>query len=454
VTTPENSALQKFGQVIKYVERQAYIQHGLKGTSRTSKKGRQRLVFKGDDGERVTLSWQVQPSVDAVRWSIRYREPGQSNMEPDDLVKGEFPTRDPAVRALTFISTLAPKPPSKVIAPKGRLVTIIYSGTMLLALFALGHIFAVSAPPGDSADLLATMSSAFATMQQVMNSLSFADLPTVIVGTFMNQPGLGLAIIAAISFMFLLHTMPQIGLPNDVLRPRALVIMGITIFSAIAAIVLSPFPWNLVLLAPVAYYTFAFLSVQRVAQRLDNWLRFTREILLAADADSPVQLAEQQPDGHQPTFREIAHHLEEQILRIRKRLWKQRDAFFDNKVNNAAYFEVRTLKMLLAYEIRSNRRGRAPNQKTFRRIYTWDDRHIGFRNHVTYSWLPLGTVIAALLLMIAPTPWIAPSCMSHAGNDSTVYVLPGNPAFLTDSTRKLTLLTSWDGYSIRPGSCQ
>ena len=402
-------------------------------------------------GHGIVLTWHRLGADGTIPWTLRTIDADGNTAEP--LAEGAFPKDRLLFPGMSALSTLAEKPPVRTIAPKGKVAAAVFGGTMALVVFGLLRLVGISIPAAawrGEADF-PSLAHILQTVQQVTASLDLGDLPTILAGTVVNMPALGLGILAATSFLLSQQTLPQIGIGDDLVSGRALAMYTVTILCTVGSILLTPFPWNLATGALALFLLHAVLLISTIPWQLDRWITFARHLRIDPWADRPA-IAADEHDGQRPTLGQGAEVLEHRAEKLRTRMWKKRDKAFTRRFQRT-YLESRTIRITLGIEARASRRGRMANMRWIIARVRFDDLQFRLR-HVVLRALPFATALAVVVLALAPTPWIAPTCLTEAGDSTTVYVLPTSttPAYLDDATRTFTH-TTWDGAELTVGAC-
>lgn len=424
-----------------------YIEHGIRGDVADDCRS---IVFSSKRRNRtVALSWDSYTRPGEISWHLDYSQDGTTSHGYDSV----FPAEDPGSRTVGLISRLAQKSPSRTVDTKGKLAVIVFGWTMLVGTLALLKLLAVSTPGGawtaDDFPWAPLLSNA----QQIANALTLGDLPLIIIGSFLNSPLPGLIVLFGIGMLFILHALPRITLSDDVLSWRAGAIYLFTMLAGFGTIALAPAPWNIVSWVVLIYFGFAVFKNYSVPWQLERWARFSRIVLISRFADRPSALAENPPD-RVVTLGEVADELHTLALKLRKTALKKRDHALNSDSWNDGYFIARLTKIGLAADFRAAKRSRPANSRALGRRHVADVVWFRTQQWSLFRGIPLLTAVALAIVVLSPTPWIAPVCATSAGDARTVFVLPsGNPTFVDDTTRDVTALTSWDGYTFTPGSC-
>lgn len=445
-----NDVALRFSDDLELLQRHAFIDYGLVAQpQRTTGE----LEFQGQNNrDRIVLTWSTSRDGNVIRWSLhRPRAGGKQN---ESLSEGVFPQKSVFIPGMGALATITETPPVRTIAPTGKLAATVFGGTMALVVLSLMRLIGVSIPPQawQDADLFPPLPEIVSTVQQVAGSLSFGDLPMILAGSVFGSPALGLGVLAVVSFLFTIHTLPQIGIGDDLVTGRAIAMYSVAVVCAMGCIAMSPFPWNLVVTAGAAYLVYAVLLVFTIPWQLSRWLRFARRLQLLRWSNATSIVADEH-EGHRVTLGDGAEELERRAGKLRKRVWKKRDKAF-TKPFQRAYFEARTLRIALGIESRAARRGQKPSISVIHFINRADDLLFGLRTSVLRA-LPFATVIGVFVLALSPTPWIPPTCITQGDTSTTAFLLPNGPApaYLDDVTRTVELLPSWAAVDVAAGAC-
>lgn len=442
-----------FAEEMIRLEREMYVHTGIRAKRERTDGGGAKSLFRRRKGrDEVVVAWDRPDKATGIRWTLRTTD---ADGETKKFVEGIFPAKRFYLHGLVAMSSLSEAPPTRLIAPKGRVTLAIFGGTMVLVVFGLLRLIGISLP---SAVLLSgadapPLAQVLQTMQQVTSSLTFGDLPMLVAGTVVNMPAFGLGVLAAISFLLTIHALPLVGVGDDLITGRAIAMLAVTVFCALGSIVLTPFPWNLLTGVIAVILAIGVLAIFTIPAQLNRWGKFARR-LETSDVADVENLVSGETDGKRATLGQSAVELAKLTAKLRKDTWKKLDKALTRPFQNA-YFSACCLRIALGVEARAAEKERTPS-------VGWINARInavvvGFKvREVLFGMLPLATVGAAIALAIAPTPWIAPTCLDQGGKTATVYVLPkrATPAYLDDATRTVVMLPSWNGVTLTAGACQ
>lgn len=446
---------ESFEHDVDWLRRQAFIDHGIEAEPRQTADGGELVVRRGKKGPGIVLTWRPPADDGTIPWTLRALEPigTAAELHAAPLSEGTFPAKRLLFPGMSALATLAERPPVRTIAPKGKAAAAIFGGTMALIVFGLLRLIGIAIPT--AAWLGEAEFPSFArimqTVQQVTASLDLGDLPTILAGTIVNMPALGLGVLAATSFLLSLQTLPPIGIGDDLVTGRALAMYTVTILCTAGSVLLTPFPWNLLTASLALFLVYAVLLISTIPWQLDRWITFARHLRLAPWADALSTVAEKH-EGRSPTLRDGAMALEHEAMKLRRRVWKKREKAFTKNFQHS-YSAARTIRITLGIETRATKAGRTANMRWVIVKNTADRLPFALRGAVLRA-LPFATVLAVIALALAPTPWIAPTCLTEAGDSRTVYVLPNSatPAYLDDANRTVTH-TTWEGAELTAGAC-
>lgn len=452
-----------FERTLQRLVRDVYIEFAATSQIITVDQHSGLVIFAVDGVEsNVVLSWTIDESDRSISWKA-WRVPDGEVRDPDSITprpevrSGRYPKRQPSLDVMGLIAGILPKPKPLTVRPRGRLAANVFGATFALGAFAILRLFAVSTPPGQwqkDEGILPVLPQVGATMGQLASSLALSDLPKILFGSFVMQPALGLGIVAAVSLMFILHTLPQAAVGTDVLSLRTIAIYFTTVIAALAAVSLSPQAWQIPLGFVALYIAYAVAFTNVIPWRLSRWLRFARRVQLTNYTEVRTSVPISRLDGVKLTLGEMAEALTRRAGRAQRRIWKNRDSVFSSHKFHKNYFDARELRIILGHEMRALRRGRTPRLKSVRLRFRIDQRHFQIRELVLNVIVPFGILLATLGLTMSSIFWTAPSCVTDQQQEQTAYLLPTSPpSYLTHVDRKVVVLTSWDGYVIKPGEC-
>lgn len=446
------AATDKLYEMLARVREGAFVKYGLSGVLTRAFPTSSLSFFSADDERHFTLAWEADPKGKNVHWAIFYR----NTEDTDSLVEldhGDILSADPTKRFVRYLATLVPEFPRKTLHPKGRFFATIFGWTLALATLSLFRLIGSSLPPsvwsGESE--FPDPSAVVSTVQQLARTLSLGDLPMLVAGSFVNSPVAGLLIIASIAFSFVLYTMPQIGTSRDLVSDRALVVYLAALVPTAFAAMIAPWPVKIGIIVLAAWCLMSQLIVGTIPWQLERWLVFSRRTSVSAAAQSPVGHAWRSLEYE--TLGQGADLLLERATLIRRKIWKKRDKGLTSDVQRM-YTDTRQLRIDLAFDARAAHRGRRAPSAWVTFIKIVDTIPFQLRG-LLIRLLPAGTVLAVVALMLGPTPWIAPSCITHDGEASTVYLLTNSdqPTYLKDTERVVVQASSWEGFTLTSGSC-
>lgn len=413
----------------------------------------QSLSFTSEDGDRqVVLRWTPRPGGENVDWEILFRD----TKEFEELVSlgtGDILTSDPSKRFVRLLSLLVPQFPHRVLRPKGKLVATVFGWTLALATLSLLRLIGVAIPPSAWDDgNLPPVSSVVDTVQQLTRTLTLSDLPMLVVGSFVNSPVIGLLIVAAAGFSFLMYSLPQIGTSRDLLGGRAIAVYMFAVVPAACAVAIAPWPTNLLIVALAIACATSQLVVGTIPWQLHRWMQLSRRVVATGLEDWPA-VRTREPAPYE-TLGDGAALVHQRAVTIQKKIWKKRDKALTAVVQRA-YQEGRQLRIDLAFDLRAAIRGRAAPSARILVAKIANTLPFWLRSTIFQAWQGL-ILLGLVVLMLTPEPWIAPSCISGPDGESTVYLLADSdqPTYLDGDRRSVIQASSWDGLELSAGACR
>lgn len=347
-----------------------------------------------------------------------------------------------------------------VISPRGPLVEKLFGWTLVLSVFVLARFLAVSWPRGEVAeeDFSSSLRVAIETAQHLLAHVSITDLPAIIGATLASEPVPALLLVAMAGYGVCLSTFPNVTFGDDLVSWRASLMLLVTGTAVFGAVLLTAWPWRLLVIGVTALFVAALVSWWGRGAAIARWGRRADALLVRRDGrgrfvDWQTGMILYEQDGPL-RFRQIAKILSEDTAHVHRELKARHDeALKDNAVTDA-YLEAMLLRRILALEDSAHRRGRALTPARVERSLTcW--HLVGWARH---AMLTSGVVLTGALLIInlavTPTSWIAPTCLAEDGTTSTVYILSNAPpTVLDDASRTVDTRTSWDGVDLSTGEC-
>lgn len=445
----KRSIYEGFTGELNYILSEAYLETGDEPVEASPADMDARWTLGDDGSTRLAIEWDLpRDQREPVPWRITYAKRGHPKVE-----SGTYPQDKPLHAFAHIRDALSPPAKRAQIRPKGRLVSVLLSATMGLVALVLIRALAISMP---TQPVVGAFGHAAATSQQILSHLSFGDLPMVLVGTFVNEPVIGLVALGALSFSLFAITTPVVQFSKDIVTWRAGLLLLTSAASIASAASLVALPWTALILASTVMISGCFVISQRLDQELTKCLheahRFDKELRDAGLQEHTSSLMHSEFDEHL-SLTALSQHVASCAKQLRTKVRRHRDRALKKRHASHLYRESRIMHRVLVEERRALASGRPVDERRFRRWLRWNPRLWSATRSIAFAAPVWVTIAAVLYLLISPTPWNALECFREGASSTAVATIDHALTYFDTRSRQVITLTDDQISQLAPGAC-